>query len=107
MRVRRDDQVAGLTTDRARSEVMLRRALVVSGTPRANTLQAEDVIAAIKHSKLLTICQHFFEADLTLSIILFVESLMRLGNLGMVGLVFVAELALVSIPAAIGLEESA
>ena len=52
MEVGRDDKVASLPADWARSEVMLSRALVIGGTPRADTLQAEDVIAAVEYSKL-------------------------------------------------------
>ena len=52
MIVRWNDKVAGLTADGARAEVMLGRALIVGCTPRSNTLQAENVITAVKHTKL-------------------------------------------------------
>ena len=47
-----NDEIAGLTADGARAEVVLGRALIVSCTPRSNTLQAENVITAVKHAKL-------------------------------------------------------
>ena len=47
MEVRWDDEVTGLTADRARTEVMLSSALIVSGTPRPDTLQTEDMLTAV------------------------------------------------------------
>ena len=104
MEVRRDDKVASLPADGARSEVMLGRALIVGGTPRANTLQAEDMIAAVKHSELTPGSEYSRQANLTLSVVLSIEgaSLRR---------VFLSELvrvrATIAIPTAVRLEEHA
>ena len=73
MEVGRDDKVASLPADGARPEVMLGRALVVGGTPRADTLQAEDMIAAVEHSELSPGGEHTGQANLTLRIVLSIE----------------------------------
>ena len=65
-----NDKVARLAADRARPEVMLSCALVISGTPRSDTLEAEDMITAVKHAELPTRGQNISEANLALSIIL-------------------------------------
>ena len=104
MEVRRDDKVASLPADGARPEVMLCRALVVGGTPRADTLQTEDMIAAVEHSKLTPGGEHSRQANLTLSVVLSIEGA-RLRR------VFLSELmrirATVTIPTAVRLEEHA
>ena len=50
--IRWNDQVAGLTADRASAEVMLGRSLVIRSSPAPDAFEAENVIALIKHSKL-------------------------------------------------------
>ena len=104
MEVGRDDKVASLPADWARSEVMLSRALVIGGTPRADTLQAEDVIAAVEYSKLTPGGKHTRQANLTLSVVLSIEGA-RLRR------VFLSELvrvrATIAIPTAVRLEEHA
>ena len=52
MKVGWNDKITGLTADGARTEVVLGRALIVGCTPRSNTLQAENVITGVKHTKL-------------------------------------------------------
>ena len=47
MEVRWDDEVTSLTADWTRTEVMLSSALIVSGTPRPDTLQTEDMLTAV------------------------------------------------------------
>ena len=69
VKVRWNDEVTGLTADRARTEVMLSSALIVSGTPRPNAFQTEDMLAAVQNAKLTSRCKNFFKADLTLCII--------------------------------------
>ena len=47
-----NDKITGLSADGARAEVVLGGTLIVGCTPRSNTLQAENVITAVKHAKL-------------------------------------------------------
>lgn len=70
MEVRGNNQVAGLTANRASAEVMLGRPFVICSSPAPDTFEAENVIALIKHSKLATGGKDARQADLALGIIL-------------------------------------
>jgi hypothetical protein len=49
--------------------MVLRRLLIISGAPAANTLEAEDVVTAFEQADLLPAFQNRLETDLTLGII--------------------------------------
>ena len=85
---------------------MLRCALVVSGTPRSDALQAEDVIAPVNHTELLSISKHWLQADLALRVLTLVK-VARRGLVVCLVAKLVGKLALVAVSAAICLVEDA
>ena len=99
-----DNKVAGLPADRTSSEVVLGCAFVVGGTPGTNALEAEDVIAAVKHSELTARGEYFSQTDLTLGVIFLIECtcLCRIFLCELV-----CKLATIAISTAVRLEEHA
>ena len=85
---------------------MLRCAFVVSGTPGSDALQAEDVIAPVNHTELLSICKYWLQADLALSILALVK-VARRGLVVCLVAKLVGKLALVAVPATICLVKDA
>ena len=94
-----NDQVARLAADRARAEVVLRCALVIGGAPRSDALQAEDVVALVKHAELPTAFEHFAETNLALFVVSGVVGSCLGGQLVVQ---VVAESALRAVAAAVG-----
>lgn len=64
--IRGNDQVAVSTTDGTGAVVILGCALVVSGTPIPDTLQAEGVVATIQHTELSAMLEHLLKTDAAL-----------------------------------------
>lgn len=81
MVVRRNHQVASLTADGARSEVVLRGALVVGGTPRTDALEAENMVALVQHAELAPRTQHILQTNLALLVISLIEGAWHRGLL--------------------------
>ena len=106
-KVRWNDKITGLTADGASSEVVLGRALIVGCTPRSNALQAENVITAVKHTKLASWCQHLFKANLAFCIILSIKIIIACLEGWYIVTLLVRKAALGPILAAIWLKEHA
>ena len=85
---------------------MLRCAFVVSGTPGADAFKTEDVIAPVNHTELLSICEHWLQADLALRVLALVK-VARRGLVVCLVAKLVGKLALVAVSAAICLVEDA
>lgn len=66
-----DNHIRIFTANWARSEVVLRRALIIRCTPATNAFQAESVVTPVQDAELLAVGQHHLQANLALLVVFF------------------------------------